>query len=283
MVKFVLIIFLFTGINISSSGISAKNDSTIGFFPGKRLFPALFIDPLECQINGGSYFLSRTGGKLSLYSLVNLGFNKPILAKYGKVISWEVNFGAADFSQFELNQKGDGTYLAGFLNNDFKISGDFSLKKNNHILRFRVFHLSSHLGDDYILRNNIILPNDKSKNYEQADLTYLRLMEDNYWYAGLGEIYTKYVFRKRLSFQGGGLLNFGKSKPVNLFTTLNVKLLAENIFDPDIRTAFGVSFNRECESMIRIWMEYYTGQLPYSTLKYGRVNWLGLAMWINLI
>jgi hypothetical protein len=238
---------------------------------------------LECQINGGSNFLFQNGKDVSLFSLVNLGFTKPVFAKHGESVYWELNFGAAAFTQFDLIRKDNGSYLAGLLNTDYKISADLSLKKTSNILRIRLFHISSHLGDDYMLRHSDSLPNDKSENYEQVDLTYLRLTGVNYWYAGIGEIYTKYVFRKRFSLQGGGLFNFRQSKPVNLFSSLNLKLSAENNFNPDIRAAFGVSFNRKSESLARIWMEYYSGNLPYSTLDYGRVNWTGLAMCINFL
>jgi hypothetical protein len=279
---FFLLAFLYCGISISTSAISGKKDSTLIFLPDNQLFPIVFLDPQECQINGGSYLLFRKGQEKSLYSLVNLGFTRPILLKHGKSISWELNLGAASFTQFDLIRKDNRSYLAGLLNNDYKISVDFSLKKNNNLLRLRIFHVSSHTGDDYMLRHSDTLLNDKSGNYEQADITWLRLMGNNYWYAGLGGIYTKYVFRKRLSFQGGGLLNFRGSKRINLFTSVNIRLLAENSFIPDIRTAFGINVNRKSESLFRIWVEYYNGQLPYSALDYGRVNWLGLAMRIKI-
>jgi len=281
MKKFLLLVFLYLSIITPSNAIPVK-DSTLIFFPRNRVFPSVFLDPLECQISGGSYILTRKGNSESLYSLVNFGFTKPIVVKYGESILWELNFGAATFTQFDLIRKDNGSYLAGLLNNDYKLSGDISIQKNKNIFRFRLFHVSSHLGDDYMLRHNDTLPNDKSDNYEQADLTYLRLMLNGYWYAGIGEVYTKYVFRERLSVNGGGLWDFGKSKPINLFTSINIKFFAKNEFNPDIRTALGVNFNRKSESLVRIWLEYYSGQLPYSTLKYGRVNWLGLAMWINL-
>ncbi|NOU19764.1 MAG: DUF1207 domain-containing protein [Bacteroidales bacterium] len=281
MKRIFLFVFLCLSI-IPTSNANSIKDSTLIFFPRNRVFPSVFLDPLECQISGGSYILSRKGNSESLYSLVNFGFTKPVVVKHGKSILWELNFGAATFTQFDLIKKDNGSYLAGLLNNDYKLSGDISVQKNKHVLRFRLFHVSSHLGDDYMLRHNDTIPNDKSDNYEQADLTYLRLISNGYWYAGIGEVYTKYVFRERLSVQGGGLWDFGKSKPVNLFTSISIKIFAENEFNPDLRTALGVSFNRKSESLVRIWLEYYSGQLPYSTLKYGRVNWLGLVIWLNL-
>jgi hypothetical protein len=265
-----------------SNGRSFKSDTTLVFFSGNKLYPTIFPDPLECQISGSSCFLFRDKNNVSLYSPVNLGFTKPFLSGHLKSVSWEANFGAGTFTQFDLVRQENGRYLAGLLNNDYKVSIDFSVQKGIHLLRLRVFHVSSHLGDDYILRHNISEPNDKSQNYEQADITYLRLTGNNYWYAGAGEIYTKWVFRKRFSLNFGGLKNFGRPAPVNIFISANLKLVAENDFIPDLRTAFGINFNRRTKPMVRFWVEYYSGQLPYSTLKYGRINWAGLGMTINL-
>jgi hypothetical protein len=277
--SFIALLILFCNISLVSADFESK-DSTIRWLPGNRIAPAIFLDPLECQTSGGSYFLSQDEKNLSLYSTVNLGFTKPIIAHTGKSFSWELNFGTAIFTQFDLIKREDGSYLAGLINNDYKISVDYSLKKNKNIFKLRIFHLSSHLGDDYIARNPDSTTNDKSENYEQIDLTYLRENGANYWYVGVGEIYTPYVFRERFSMQAGGLLNFGSPKPVSFFTSANIKLLAENNYIPDVRTALGINFNRKSEPLIRIWLEYYTGQLPYSTLDYGRVNWLGMAMLI---
>jgi hypothetical protein len=280
--KYIILIFLLLEIEISAVAKSENKDSSLLFFPHTHIFPSIFLDPLECQINGGSNFLFRKGSDVSLYSLVNFGFIKPVIARHNESGSWELNFGAATFTQFDLIRRTNGSYLAGLLNNDYKISADFSLQKNNSVFRFRLFHISSHLGDDYMLRHNDTIPNNKSDNYEQADLTYLRLKGDNYWYIGAGEIYTRYAFRKRFSLQGGGLLNVGKSEHINFFTSVNIKLLAEYSFVPDMRTALGININRKGEPIMRIWLEYYSGQLPYSTLNYGRVNWIGMAMCINL-
>lgn len=270
-------------IPISLNAIPGKKDSTLIFLPETRLFPSVFLDPLECQTNGGSYFLFRKENDPGLYSTVNMGFTKPLMLKHGESVSWEMNFGAATFTQFDLIRRANGTYLAGLLNNDYKISSDLSIKKNNNLLRIRVFHVSSHLGDDYMIRHNDSAPNDKSVNYEQIDVTWLRENGSDYWYAGAGEIYTRYAFRQRFSLHVGGLMNFGKPKKVKPFTSANVKLFAENNFSPDIRSAFGLAFNRRSESLFRIWFEYYSGNLPYSTLEYGRVNWFGLAIWVSLI
>jgi hypothetical protein len=256
---FLPLILLFI-LRITSQASSDQSDSTITFLPDNRIFPVIFLDPLECQIMGGSYFLSHSGEDLSLYSTVNLGFSLPVMAGRGEKISWELNFGTAIF----------------------KLSGDFSLRMKNDLLRLRFFHMSSHLGDDFMLRHPDTLQNDKSANYEQADLTYLRMFRDSYLYAGAGGIYTKYIFRERFSLYGGGVYNFGIQRALRYFTGLDVKVLEENDWYPDIRTTLGINIRRHSEPLIRIWMEYYSGHLPYSTIDYGRVNWFGMAMALNI-
>ncbi len=283
MKTFFLFVSFSVVLSVSSNAISVANDSALVFFPGNRIYPSVFLDPLECQLNGGYFLLYGPGHDLGLYSLVNLGFRRPVIAKYRESMSWEINFGASTFSQFDLVKREDGSYLAGLLNNDYKLTGDLSIKKNNNVFRLRLFHISSHLGDDYILRHNDTLPNDKSVNYEQADITWLKSMGSNYWYIGVGEIYTKFAFRERLSLYGGGLWNFGGPRPANLFTSMNIKLFAENNFTPDIRIAFGVNIYKRSEPVIRIWLEYYSGQLPYSTLDYGRISWTGPGITINFL
>jgi hypothetical protein len=283
MQKLFLALFCLLFITNTSEAFSDKTDSVFTVFPENRILPVIYLDPLGCQIMGGSYFLSRSGENLSLYSTVNLGFSIPVFAGKGEKLSWELTLGTAIFSQFDLIKKDDGTHLAGLMNSDFKLSGDFIIRKYHNLLRLRTFHLSSHLGDDYMLRHSDTLSNDKSANYEQADLTYFRQNRNNYWYAGAGYIYTIHVFRERFSMMSGGVLTFRDRKPLSCFTGLDIKVLAENDFYPDIRTAFGINLKRRSEPLIRIWAEYYSGRLPYSTIDYGRVNWFGMAMALNII
>jgi hypothetical protein len=257
-------------------------DSKILFFPGQRLFPSLFFDPVECQIMGGSYLLTRQGHESSLYSTVNAGFSVPVLGKKNDINQWEINFGAAEFSQFDLIRKDNGSFLAGLMNTDFKLSADGTVKINNNLLRFRVFHISSHLGDDFLKRNGNEITNDKSGNYEQIDLTWLKKYGVNYLLAGTGFVYNPYAFRKRFSLQAGGMREFSSEGVVHLFMAGDIKFLEENSYYPDVRSILGFSLYHEQLSMLRIWAECYSGRLPYSTIDYGRVTWFGLAMSLNL-
>ena len=276
-----LLLYLLLAFQVIAS--SQESGHLLSFLQGKRIYPVVFLDPLECQLMGGSYFMHRNKENADLYSTVNLGFNLPVLSGTTKDISWEFNFGTANFTQFGLDRKKDGSYLAGLINSDFKLSCDYSIRKGNNIFRLRLFHISSHLGDDFTRRNSDSLKSDKSNNYEQVDFSYLRALKKGFYYATTGIVYTKYVIRKRFSITGGGLMDFGGRERLNFFTASDIKLLAENYFYPDIRGAFGIAFKRQGETLIRIWAEYYSGRLPYSIIDLGRVTWAGLAMSINLL
>jgi len=73
-------------LNISLAAQVSQKDSTFNFFPESRIYPVIILDPLECQIMGGSYFLFQENNDLSLYSTINLGFSKPVMGKAGKNI-----------------------------------------------------------------------------------------------------------------------------------------------------------------------------------------------------
>ncbi len=259
-------------------GLYGQVDTVWQWLPVGRVFPVVVADPLECQVSGSSAFLFRKDAEVSLYSLVNLGFSKPVIRMRRKYTG-ELTFGAAVFSQFDLIRRENQSYLAGLMNTDFKVAVDYSVGGDKQVLRFRIFHLSSHLGDDYMQRHADTLLNDKSQNYEQADITWLRHFRPGYLYAGAGMIYTPYAFRKRAVLQAGGL--FQTRGPVAFFSSVDCKSIAENEFVPDIRTLAGISVARKSIPLFRLWAEFYSGELPYSTIDYGRVMWVGLGVFVG--
>ncbi len=67
--------------------------------------------------------------------------------------------------------------------------GSCLLTKKHH-LRLQVFHISSHFGDDYMLRNEYFEQNNKTVNYEQIDVIYLYRNIGSNYYFGMGEVST---------------------------------------------------------------------------------------------
>jgi hypothetical protein len=74
---------------------------------------------------------------------------------------------------------------------------------------------------------------------------------------------------------------FQTQGPVAFFSSVDCKSTAENDFVPDVRTLAGVSVTRKSIPLIRLWAEFYSGELPYSTIDYGRVTWVGLGIFVG--
>jgi hypothetical protein len=260
-----------------------SQSSGFEWFPEEPLFPTLRYDVLENQVYSGVFVLrSDQHSKQSVYVPVNFGLDKTFFNWHIGDMAFGLALGAASYTQFEIELYDSNTLRGGLLNTDFRASGLIYAKTGQHHFRLHIFHRSSHLGDDYMLRNADFRLNDKSLSYEQLDLIYYYQGRNIGIYAGLAEVISPYVFRERFMIQGG----FQGSKRLwgstDLIYGTDIKVYEENNFLPDIHAGIGLQFNRYAEPQLNIQFDSYYGQLPYSTLDYGTVFWAGLSTTIYL-
>ena len=253
------------------------------YFPNQRLFPLIYLDPLACLTYGGIHVLFEDSNKKKgVYIPVNLGFSQPFFGYSNDKINLELGLEAASYTQFEIVHVEGKTYLGGLYNNDYKASAYLSAYYNNLLFRIRLFHISSHLGDDYIIRNEFFSRNDQSVNYEQLDLTILKRIKNNEYYAGLGYVVSPNAFRERLSFQAGFQFNIENEKAYRWIGGVDIKSFFQNNYYPNIRAAIGTEYNNSRNPAFRIQLELYHGHLPYSTQEYRRVTWFGISSVIEI-
>jgi Protein of unknown function (DUF1207) len=280
-----LIFWIIIFISIHFSVFLYADTTNYEFLAEEKLFPAIFLDPFECQLMGGLYTFSGNDSlRNDIYSMVNIGISKPIFTHFFNDITYEFALEFASYTQFEIDRIDSKTSLGGLLNNDYRIGFAISTLVNSNYMRIRFFHISSHLGDDYIIRNNIDIPNDRSQNYEQLDLTFLRKHKESFAYLGLGYIVSKYVYRKRFSSQIGGMYTSNKANSMlNQFIAMDLRILQEENFEPSLRTSIGIDYVKNQFTSLKLWIEYNNGFIPYSTLDFGRISWFGLGMSLTLI
>ena len=128
----------------------------------------LVFDPTESLNSAGIFNLWENNETLSgVYIPVNIALNQSLIRyRIDSLQGLEFGLQAAAFTQFEINQVSDGVYLGGMMNVDYRATGFISYRKEKLTLRFRLFHISSHLADDYIIRNDITTPTPNTLNYE---------------------------------------------------------------------------------------------------------------------
>lgn len=253
------------------------------WFARECLFPMLEYDLLEVQPYAGLMLLfPEKSDYEGLYIPVNIGFRKSFIQWNMLSMRFDLAMGAASYTQFEVIRFDENTLRGGLLNTDFKASGFLFASKDRHHFRMQLFHISSHLGDDYIFRNQDFELNDKSVNYEQIDLTYLYAFEKLDLYGGLGYVFSANAFRDRfmaqLGFQGRHPLNAG----LDIAYGADVKIYEENDFQPDYHAGFGITFKQRERQQLNISLDLYKGALPYSTLDFGQVSWVGLSSRVYL-
>ena len=275
----------FTIISLYASNLCGQNpESKTQFLSRGFYFMPVILDPTECISSAGLMHLSEKNGVSEvMYVPVNIGIQQSIFRfQKSDNIGIEFGFGGAAFTQFTIKPADDNKYLGEIENTDFKASGFINFLFNHWSARLRLFHISSHLADDYILRNNIDSSNPGTVNYEQLDLTtsyHYKLMR---YYVGVGTVITPNAVRKRLSLQTGFFFRkrAGSSEKVRLASGIDVKIFEQNNYRPNIKSAIGVELGASDKIHLGLFIEYYNGHLPYSTLEYKIVQWVGVSAYL---
>jgi hypothetical protein len=279
--KLIVFFFWFPGFIIY--GQDSSFFKRLDYFPEKRIFPLIYLDPLTCQTYGGIHVMFEEGNKKKgIYVPVNLGFSKPFFAFENGKAQFQLGLEAASYIQFEIVHLYDNTYLGGLYNNDYKVNAYITAKTIKWHYRFQFFHISSHLGDDYMIRNEDFSRNDKSVNYEQIDFMVMKREKGIDAYAGFGYVFTPNAFRKRLSAQLGFQFDKDYNRAYHLVGGLDLKSFQQNNYYPNIRIAIGPGYFKEEKPVFRLLLEFYHGHLPYSTHEYRKPTWIGLSSVIHI-
>ena len=238
-----LLVLLFYGYSAFLQDNPGKN-SRFEFFPKSRIFSLINLDPLTCKTYGGIHVLFDEGEKKKgVFIPVNMGFSKAFFGYKTEKAHFEMGLEAASYIQFEIVHVENKTYLGGLFNNDYKSSAYISAQYMGLFYKIRLFHVSSHLGDDYMIRNEDFSRNDKSVNYEQVDLTILKKIKSAEYYVGTGYVITPHAFRERLSFQTGMQFNIANEKAYQWIGGIDIKTFHQTNYYPNIRAAIGTEYN----------------------------------------
>jgi len=247
---------------------------------------AMFMDPVEVQMSGSINGLLQENATESQYLPFGVGIAQSIVQKsLEENKNWEILGEMAVFTQFEWIQV-NGEQQRNLLNTDYRITFSYIRTLNsNSTYRIRFFHVSSHLGDDFLIRNGINKFSENKMNYEQLEFTYFRNMAKNIrLYGGLGAVVRPNSKRLPLSYHLGGHKNWkAEGKRWGWSMGYMLKGFQETDFNPNHKIGFGPAFFADSKrEPMRIVLEYYTGHLPYSQFEPNRIEWLGLGLYFYL-
>ena len=258
-----------------------SQDKKVSLLAEGVYFEPLLFDPTESISGAGIFNLWENAADVTgIYVPVNIALHQSLIRyRLDSAEGWEFGLQAAAFTQFEIKQVDEGVYLGGMINVDYRATGFISYRKNKTAFRFRLFHISSHLADDYIIRNNITTPTPNTLNYEQVDLTASFDMGGFRPYGGIGYVFTPNSVRKRWSFEiGGQYRQYNREdKFARLLGGLDIKFFEENAYTPGYRAGMGIELGQTYKTHVAFLLDFYHGHLPYSTFEYRRVTWFGVS------
>ncbi len=276
--KILVIIILYV---LFKNSLNAEGkEKNINFLPEGMLFSPLIFDPTESQYYGGLFALKDTGSwNNEVYIPISLVLKKPIFRFENDNYEWEIGLEGAGFTQFDILKIDRKTALGKMLNTDYRGGIFINFAQNIYAYRFRYFHSSSHLADDYILKVEVSPRTPSELDYEQADFTFSIQKKEIRLYAGTGMVVSPNTVRKRFSSQLGGY--YIKQFSNNNFAYLggiDIKLFQQNDYRPNLKCGAGIEIGSLSKMPLRFIIEYYNGHLPYSTLEYKLVQWFGLSL-----
>jgi Protein of unknown function (DUF1207) len=251
------------------------------WLPKGLLFAQLIADPRWPHFSA-AYQRYLDDDRLRNAATASLGETISLLrGPLGTSGAWEVGIQAGIFSLFDLDAaSGD------LVNADYLVGFPFSYRAGDFSAMARVFHQSSHLGDEFLLANRIERVNlsyevvDLRLSYEATD--WLRV------YGGGG-----YIVRsdpsdlKPWSTQMGVELRsprtfFGGA--VRPIAALDVQYREQNDWHADVSLRAGVQFEKLpiYDRRIQLLVEYFNGYSPNGQFYREQIEYIGLGFHLYL-
>lgn len=252
-------------------------------FPPARTFDPLTADPRWPHF--GAAWQAYQGEGLDSVGAVSFGetiafYQGPALAPEGRRASWELGMQAGLFAIFDM----DAPSLD-LVNADYFVGPYAAYRLGDVSAMLRVFHQSSHLGDEYVLNNGLTPANRVNLSYEIAQV--LVSYDLTPWarvYAGPGMVidtdpkgFDALMVQYGLELTCPWTILGGRLRPV---AAADVKQWEENHWSFDVSLRAGVQLENPAlhGSKMQFMVEYYNGRSPNGQFYTESIRYLGAGM-----
>lgn len=252
-----------------------------GLLPSGHLFKPLLADPRWAHFSASyhHFFNNNFDGR----DIGSVSFGETIPFYRGNVgrslVQWETGLQAGVFSDFNL-----GASSSDLVNTDFIASVYSSVRAKKFSAFGRIFHQSSHLGDEFLLRRVNSAFERINLSYEGADLRFsyefpygLRI------YAGGGGLFHKepsslkvWMTQYGVEFRSPWRLNIAPLRPI---VAVDLKNFQENNWNTDVSARAGVEFDnlQVLGRKLQILLEYFNGNSPSGQFLRNNVEYFGVG------
>jgi hypothetical protein len=277
----------------SRCGVGIPESETSGYVPLPRgdVFCPLLADPkgqrsfvsyLRESSNDGDTDIGSVGIS-DQFGILRFGGSRP-----GN--GFQIGLAGSVFAQFDLN-----TSTYDLINADYSIGIPITMRANPFSMRLRVYHQSSHLGDEFLLRENNPTFKRENLSFESAEML-VSLDGGPLRVYGGGE----YLLRRdpsdleRYVAHGGvelrparRIVKFGRLAGVRFVAGGDLKASQEQDWNAavSVRTGFEFDRPRDTDPPGRRWgllAEFYNGPSPYGQFFRRNVKYYGAGIHFTL-
>jgi len=258
-------------------------------FPQDAIHCPLLADPKEPRS-----FVSVLRGAFRTLDDPSAG-NKTTIASIGLgdtfgLVRWngreagdgvQIDVVGAVFAQFDLNAPSKD-----LINADYTIGFPITFRTHGFSTRVRVYHQSSHLGDEFLLRDSAIQRENLS--FESIELLISQEIHALRVYAGAERLFRREPTTVGASvFHGGAEFRSGHAGPVQMVAAVDVKSTELHDWSPAISGRAGIELVRSSASghparLVTLMLELYNGPSPYGQFFQDDISYAGFGIHFSL-
>lgn len=276
------VLLLLSGL-VWADDASSKPDnekSRGNILPIGDVFRPLLADPKEPR-----FFVSfhKTKSPVSDFSSASVGVGHAFgLFRWGRnngKDGWQLGWFTGLFSQFNLDAPSND-----LLNTDFTIGIPVTWRRGHWSARFRIFHQSSHLGDELLLGGQA--PVRENLSFEKIDAVVSYGLKQWRLYAGAGYLINRDPDSlERKSAQAGVEYYAARKITRNgrLLGGLDIQWIEERDWAPGVSFKFGIQLGGDNTNgrNFQFFFEAYDGFNPYGQFYRDDIQTYGLGMVFN--
>ena len=253
-------------------------DLSTGLLPSGYLFKPLLADPRWPHF-AASYQYYIDDPQLGSVASVSFGETLTIFREKAGGGWWETGLQAGVFALFDIEAPS-----MDLVNADYMVAAFLGYRYDRFSAIARLFHQSSHLGDEFLLRNRV--KNRVNLSYEAVDLRASYLFFDDVLrlYAGGGVLFDQDPSDLKPGFVQWGVefRSPWRTPAFRPVVAADVQNRQENNWHTDFSLRAGIEFEGWLASRsLQIMLEYFRGHSPNGQFYREKIDYIGLGAHFN--
>ena len=270
------------------SGVHESEALGLVAFPSDQIFCPVLADPKEPRsfaslLRGTFPSIEKPSGKGTTIASVGLGDSFG-LVRWGGPNAGEgvqLDLVGAIFAQFDLDSASND-----LINADYIIGLPLTVRRDGFSVRARVYHQSSHLGDEYLLRSSEIQRENLS--FESVELLVSQELGPLRLYGGGERIFRRDPDTVKPSLLHTGVeLRSGRAGLVQLVSGVDLKSTEQHNWSQAVSGRAGLELARAERGghplrLVTILLEVYKGPSPYGQFFQEDISYVGVGIHFSL-